>query len=112
MATTEQVDELLSFAPPSPSTGEENDRKQAETSLNTAEAMVAAYCRGKHKRKGEYREGVFEVILTVAARILANPGQISRRDAVGVVSIQRGVGFQGFTLVELAVLNRYRKRAV
>lgn len=46
-----------------------------------------------------------------AARLAANPGQVSKRDSAGQFTRQRGAGFSGFTLAEQAVLNRYRKRA-
>lgn len=85
---------------------------QAKTALVTAEGLINAYCRGRHKRAGRYRAGVEEVLTTVAARILANPGQIQTREQVGPYSMLKGVGFSSFTLVELAVLNRYRKRAL
>ncbi len=45
--------------------------------------------------------------MTATARLLANPEQI----ATGVGSVQIHGGFKGFNLAELAVLNRYRKRA-
>ena len=85
---------------------------QAATALTTAQALVGAYCRGREKRGAEYRPGVEEVIVMVAARILANPEQISVREQVGPYQMYKAQGFQGFTLVELAVLNRYRKRAI
>jgi hypothetical protein len=47
------------------------------------------------------------VITTASARLFANPEQLPYD--VGAVSM-RG-GFNGFNLAELAVLNRYRKRA-
>lgn len=86
---------------------------QAETALSMAEGLVSTYCRGRHKRRGSdtYRPGIQEVIITVAARILANPEQIQQREQIGPYSYFRGNGFQGFTLVELSVLNAYRKRA-
>ena len=89
-----------------------NVEAQAEQALQIAGALVDAYTRGRHKRLGEYRPGVEDVITTVAARILANPEQIAVREQVGPYSMYRGEGFSGFTLVELAVLNRYRKRAL
>lgn len=88
-----------------------NVEKQAEQALRTAEGLVDAYTRGRHKRRDVYRPGVEDVIVTVAARILANPEQIAVREQVGPYTMYRGEGFSGFTLVELAVLNRYRKRA-
>lgn len=82
---------------------------QATAAVATVEAMVAAYCRGRHKlASGQTRDGVDEVILTAAARLVTNPSGIPYD--TGGVSI-RG-GFTGFTLVELAVLNRYRVRAL
>lgn len=86
--------------------------EQAETSLAMADALVDAYTRGRHRRRGEYRTGVEAVVIAVAARILANPEQIQQREQIGPYSYFKGEGFKGFTLVELAVLNRYRKRAL
>lgn len=86
--------------------------QQAVTSIAAADAYVGAYTRGRHKRGGKYRPGVEAVVLTVAARILANPEQIQVREQVGPYTMLKGPGFNGFTLVELAVLNRYRKRAI
>jgi hypothetical protein len=85
---------------------------QAATALTTAKALVSAYCRGRESRGGRLRPGVDEVITMVAARILANPEQISVREQVGPYQMYKAPGFNGFTLVELAVLNRYRKRAI
>lgn len=85
---------------------------QAAQALTTAQALVGSYCRGREKRGDTYRPGVEEVITMVAARILANPEQISVREQVGPYQMYKAAGFNGFTLVELAVLNRYRKRAI
>lgn len=92
---------------------------QADAAVRTITAMVGAYCRGRNENPEErvlvgndyvsaQRDGIDEVILTAAARLLANPEQLAYD--IGDVSI-RG-GFSGFTLVELAVLNRYRVRAL
>lgn len=85
----------------------------AALAVESATALVDAYTRGRHlDRGGKPRPGVTTVVLTVAARIGANPGQVSRQDQAGSFMSRRGVGFTGFTLAELAVLNRYRKRAI
>lgn len=89
-----------------------NAEDQAATALMMAEGLIDAYCRGKHKSAWGLRPGVEAVLTTVAARILANPEQIQVREQVGPYSSLKGAGFSGFTLVELAVLNRYRKRAI
>lgn len=85
----------------------------AALAVDSATALVDAYTRGRHVDvKGRPRPGIATVVLTVAARIAANPGQVSRYDQAGQFSSRRGVGFTGFTLAERAVLNRYRKRAI
>lgn len=90
----------------------EGAEAKASLALTTAEAYVEAYTRGRHTRGGHLRPGVEAVITTVAARILSNPEQISVREEVGPYVYFKGPGFNGFTLVELAVLNRYRKRGI
>ena len=89
-----------------------NVEAQAAQALRMAQSLVDAYTRGRHKRLGQLRPGVEDVIVTVAARILANPEQVEVREQVGPYTMYRGEGFKGFTLVELAVLNRYRKQAI
>lgn len=86
---------------------------QAQLALDAATGLVEGYTRGNHRHPvtGDYRPGINTVVLTVAARIAANPGQVQMRDQAGSFSRHRGQGFNGFTLAELAILNRYRKRA-
>ena len=85
---------------------------KAEQALTIAEALIGAYCRGRHKRAGHLKPGVDAVLATVAARILENPSQIQVREQIGPYQHYKGNGFAGFSLVELAVLDRYRKRAI
>lgn len=88
------------------------DETTAEIAIESATALIESYCRGNHVDKaGNPRAGIETVVLTVAARLAANPGQVSKRDSAGQFTRQRGAGFNGFTLAEQAVLNRYRKRA-
>lgn len=87
--------------------------QQALTALTLAEAAVSAYVRGRGKTSGgDWKPGLGEVILSAAARIVANPSGIQYRDQAGVFSTSRQSSFEGFTLAELVVLNRYRKSAV
>lgn len=89
-----------------------NHEEQARQAIASARALVEGYTRGAAFTPfGDARPGIAEVVTTVAARILANPGAVSYRVTAGSVTISRGAGFQGFTLAETAVLNRYRKRA-
>lgn len=100
-------EELISFMGATPVSTE-----TATTALTTAEALIGGYCRGCHvDGAGEYRDGIKAVVITVGARIAANPAQVTIRDSAGPFTRARGQGFSGFTLAELAVLNRYRKRA-
>lgn len=102
------VGELQSFVP-----DDAADPDAAALAVDTATALVSGYCRGNEvDRAGKSRPGIDAVTLTVAARIVANPGQVVMRDQAGVFSKHRGAGFSGFTLAELAVLNRYRRRAI
>lgn len=81
--------------------------------VEAATAVVAAYCRDRHlDGTGRPRPGVKTVALTVAARIAANPSGISRQDTAGPFSTRRSGGFEGFTLAELTVLKRYRRKAI
>ena len=81
---------------------------QAGQAVTMASAMVEAYCRGAHlTAQGTTRPGVDAVVLMASARMLANPEGL--RYSTGVVTFNEA--FQGFTLAEQMVLNRYRKRA-
>lgn len=101
------VDRLLAFM-----ADEMISEDVAAAAVDTASALIAAYTRDRHvTRTGDPRPGVSAVALTAAARIAANPGQITKQDTAGSFSTRRGAGFSGFTLGEQAVLNRYRKRA-
>lgn len=78
-----------------------------------AEAIVSAYTRDRHKTgTGDYRPGIEAVIGGVARRIVANPSGVAMRETVGPFTRYVEAGFQGFTLAEQHVLNRYRKRAL
>ncbi|MCV7056295.1 hypothetical protein [Mycolicibacterium gilvum] len=71
-------------------------------------AMVSAYTRGRGFTATEPNNELAAVITTASARLVANPEQLSSK--VGSVEI-RG-GFQGFSLAETFVLNRYRRTAL
>lgn len=69
--------------------------------------LARSYTRGNGFAGDEPNTDVAAAITTAAARLLTNPSQVPYD--VGSVSY-RG-GFNGWTLTELAVLNRYRVRA-
>lgn len=70
--------------------------------------MVKAYTRGRGFEGNIPNDELAAVITTAAARLVANPEQLSTD--IGSVSF-RG-GFNGWTLAETFVLNRYRKTAL
>lgn len=71
------------------------------------EQMARAYTRDRGFELGQINDGIKAVITSATARLVANPEQLR----YGVGSVQFNSAFQGWSLAELAVLNRYRKRA-
>lgn len=89
-----------------------DDEVQALAVLTVVLAIARAYTRGRgfHPTDGEWlEEDIAAVVLPAAARLLLNPAS-ARRIEVGSFSTVPGV-FEGWTLAELAVLQRYRRRA-
>lgn len=70
-------------------------------------AMAQAYTRGNGFEDGHPNDDVAAVLVTATARLMGNPDQTNYR--VGNISYQSH--FQGWTLAETFVLNRYRKTA-
>lgn len=72
-------------------------------------AMARACTRGRgfDPLYGDPEDDVAAVITTATARLVSNPGQL--KGAAG--PFQMNGGFTGWSLAELFVLNRYRKRA-
>lgn len=79
----------------------------AETHAEVITQMCRAYTRNVGFVGGEPNDEIAAVIVTAAARLVSNPQQLA--NDVGEVST-RG-GFNGFSLIERIVLNRYRKLA-
>lgn len=69
--------------------------------------LARAYTRDGGFTDGVPNDEIAAVITAAAARLVANPEQLST--AVGTVSVRNG--FSGWTLTERLVLNRYRKQA-
>ena len=79
-----------------------------DKALTTIYQLVSAYTRGNGFVGGVPNPELRAVIRTATARLTANPEQVA--STVGGVTV--GAGFNGWSLAELAVLNRYRKRAL
>ncbi len=77
--------------------------------VNIVGAMAHAYTRGGGFTAREPYDDVAAVIITATARLLPNPSQ-DVTSAIDDYSVRHGV-FNGWTLAESFVLNRYRRRA-
>lgn len=76
-------------------------------------AMARAYTRGHgFDDGGEPNEEVAALITAAAARFRGNPRQVSMAQTTGLFTLDMRTYFTGWTLAELFVLNRYRKRAM
>ena len=75
--------------------------------LQIITAMARAYTRGNGFQAGHPNEDIEAVLVTATARLMANPDQTNYHS--GSVSYQSH--FQGWTLAETFVLNRYRRKA-
>ncbi|OBK84674.1 hypothetical protein A5649_03995 [Mycolicibacter heraklionensis] len=82
---------------------------QAAAVINVVKAMVSAHTRGVGFTDGELNDQLSSVILSASARLLMNTTGVVQ-ESMGPVMVRHGDAF-GFTLPELMVLNRYRKRA-
>ncbi len=74
--------------------------------------MVRAYTRGRGFDEDEPNDELAAVITTAAARLAVNGSGVGFRTKVNDVEEEWRTGFTGWTLAELAVLNRYRVTAM
>lgn len=74
--------------------------------------MARAYTRGNGFDDGDPNEEITAVITTAAARLASNGTGTMYRKRVDDVEVEYRSSFQGWTLAELAVLNRYRVTAM
>lgn len=82
---------------------------QPDEVVKTVGHMVRAYTRGRgFPLEGMVEDDIAAVIVTAAARLFHNPDMATREEAGAMTSVP-GL-FSGWTLPELAVLHRYRRR--
>ncbi|UCZ90441.1 hypothetical protein [Gordonia sp. WA4-43] len=81
----------------------------AQQAQQVVTAQVRAYTRGRGFSGEQPAPDLDTVILTSTARLVANPENL-RSEKIGDYEVQRQV-VEGWTLAELAILNRYRRRA-
>jgi hypothetical protein len=89
-------------------TGDAATAELAEQHLPTVRAMVRAYVRGNGFDPSP-ADDIALVIVSSCARLVTNP-EHTITQTVGAFSTRQAV-FDGWTLPELAILHRYRKRA-
>lgn len=82
---------------------------RAEQVITMVTALAASYTRDEGFTNGVPQPDLHTVILTAAARLLRDRGVAS--ESMGPFNIQYRGGFDGWSVAELTVLNRYRKRA-
>ena len=83
----------------------------AEQAIAVVTTMVKAYVRG-NGQDWTPNDELDAVIVTASARMVSNPSGLNQDIAAGPFTQSLRGAFQGWTLAELAVLNRYRRRAV
>lgn len=83
---------------------------RAEFLIGIVTALAASYTRGEGFTAGEPQPDLRAVILSATARLVRDRGVAS--ESMGPFSVQYRAGFDaGWSVAELAVLNRYRQRA-
>jgi hypothetical protein len=88
------------------------DPSAGAAALGAVSQMAQAYTRGAGWTAGVPNADISAVILTAAARLLANPTQLLTDQTYGPSSASYRSAFQGWTLPELTTLDRYRVKAV
>lgn len=90
--------------------GDAATEARADAHLPIVAEMVRAYTRDKGFTADVPGDDLAAVIISATARLVANP-EHTVEQTTGPFSIRHGV-FNGWTLPELAILHRYRKRAL
>jgi hypothetical protein len=94
-------------------TAEGDDGAVAALTVPLITTLAKAYTRGRGFVGNVPNSEIAAVITTAAARFVANPKQASEARTVGpFIRDHRTRGFEGWTLAEQIVLNRYRVRAM
>lgn len=91
---------------------EDDVNNEVSTSLEIISAMALSYTRGRGFTDGEPNREVAAVIVAAAARLASNVTQLNHSETTGPFSRDIRGAFQGWTLAEQFVLNRYRVRAI
>ena len=104
---TVAVDQVALFLGQSDDTALNGSIGQA---ISVVTLLAKVYCRGGEDWEPD--DEIEAVIVTASARMVTNPGGVDQTVVAGPFSRSLSGGFVGWTLAELAVLNRHRKLAM
>ncbi|WP_237394359.1 hypothetical protein [Mycobacterium paraintracellulare] len=79
--------------------------------LTIITAMASSYTRGQGFTAGVPNDEIRAVILTASARLISNTSGLTFSEIEGPSQIEYNSAFSGWTVGELVVLNRFRRRA-
>lgn len=102
---------MPTFAEVSALAGKNLTEEQVTATLSVITALAKSYCRASWT-EDEIPEDVAAVIKTSTLRLLANPDQISTSQTMGAFSVDIKGAWVGWSIGELGILHRHRKRAI
>ena len=111
MAPTNSDLLLLVRERPGPYGYTSEDKNRADIVLGIITSMVLAQTPGEGFTDGVPNDELSAAILTASARLYAHARQVRYSEVKGPQSVSYASYFDGFSLAELAVVNRYRVRA-
>ena len=82
-----------------------------DTIVPIVTALAKGYTRGRGFTGATPTQDIAAVIVTASARLAANTGQLPIDETQGPFSRSLHGAFQGWTIAEQIILNRYRVRA-
>jgi hypothetical protein len=88
------------------------DPTQGAALIAYVSQLVSAYTRGVGFTAGVPNADLWQVIVGASARLWSHPRQIPLDATEGQESVSFRAGFNGWTTAELALLDRYRVRAL
>ena len=91
----------------------DSNETHSGTAVDIVSTLARSYTRGRgFGTIGEPNDEIAAVIATAAARLAANGRQLPIDQSAGPFSHSLRGAFTGWTLAELSVLNRFRRRAM
>jgi hypothetical protein len=101
---------MLDAASLSPLSGRTVTADQAGAAVAVVTALARSYTRGNGFADDEPAEDLQAAIATAVLRLLVNPTG-TQQESMGAISVTFGPKFLGWSLTEMAALNRWRDRA-